>query len=137
MSAFINLASYSDRSGIEVIARTNVMFLVMIIPVGIPASILTQKVLILVIMFLGPVTGPVAVFGEERSMGPSFQTFQFLRDIMVGTSSRCCPRGDRCGCRCHLQSCGSGGRSGPANCGWRRIVGLGIRPSSRLPDGGG
>ncbi|MGF7030562.1 spore germination protein KB [Paenibacillus mucilaginosus] len=143
MTAIIILAGYAVRSGIEVISRTNQMFLVMIIPVGILASILTHKdkdyrnflpvlenglqpvlmgaltllslystfiilgmllpfapregrigrasmatMLILVVMFLGPLTGPVAIFGAERSMGLSFPSFQILRDIKVGELQR-------------------------------------------------
>ncbi|MFD0695014.1 endospore germination permease [Paenibacillus sp. GCM10027628] len=43
---------------------------------------------ILILMFLGPITGPVALFGAERSQGLSFPTFQILRDIKVGQLQR-------------------------------------------------
>ncbi|MBD0380740.1 GerAB/ArcD/ProY family transporter [Paenibacillus sedimenti] len=49
-------------------------------------SMLTM--IILIIMFLGPITGPVALFGAERSQGLSFPTFQILRDIKVGQLQR-------------------------------------------------
>ena len=50
------------------------------------ASILTMG--ILVAMFIGPVTGPVALFGGERSAGMSFPTFQMLRDIQIAELQR-------------------------------------------------
>jgi spore germination protein KB len=116
------------RSGLEVLARTNAIFLLTMIPIGITASVLTHKdkdyknflpilefgpepmllgalnlvalystflvlsmifpfakkqeklrkgsiltMAILVVMFIGPVTGPVALFGGERSIGMSFR----------------------------------------------------------------
>jgi len=142
-TAIVVLAAYAVRSGLEVLARTNFLFLLVMIPIGILASILTNKekdygnflpilehgpgpmlmgalnlialyssflVLsmvfphvnepaklrkfsivtmgVLVVMFLGPVTGPVAVFGGERSMGLSFPTYQLLRDIEVSELQR-------------------------------------------------
>jgi spore germination protein KB len=142
-TAIVILAGYAVRSGLEVLARTNFIFLVLMIPIGILASILTHKekdyanflpvlefgpepmlmgslnlialyssflVLgmvfphvnkqaklrkasvitmgILVLMFLGPVTGPVAVFGGERSTGLSFPTYQLLRDIEIAELQR-------------------------------------------------
>jgi spore germination protein KB len=42
-SAIIILAVYAVRSGLEVLARTNAMFLLTMIPIGIVASILTHK----------------------------------------------------------------------------------------------
>lgn len=137
------LAVYAVRNGLEVMARANQIFLVCMIPVGLTATVLTQKdkvyknflpileygpqpalmgmftlvslystfvilgmifpffahqekirkgsmitMLILIVMFLGPVTGPIAVFGLERSIGLSFPTFQLLRDIQVGDLQR-------------------------------------------------
>ncbi|MDF2959577.1 MAG: spore germination protein [Paenibacillus sp.] len=142
-SAIVILAVYAVRSGLEVIVRTNQVFLISIIPVGILASILTHKdkdylnflpvlefgpepmlmgsftlvslyssfsvlsfvfpflsqskkikrysvltMLLIILMFIGPVTGPVAIFGAERSAGLSFPTFQMLRDIKVGQLQR-------------------------------------------------
>ena len=142
-TAIVILAVYAVRCGLEVLARTNFLFLVIMIPIGLLASILTHKdkdyanflpvlehgvgpvlmgalnlvalyssflVLgmvfphvnepaklrkysmltmgVLVVMFLGPVTGPVAVFGGERSMGLSFPTYQLLRDIQISELQR-------------------------------------------------
>jgi spore germination protein KB len=142
-AAIVILAVYAVRNGIEVLARTNAIFLCTMIPVGLTASIFTHKdkdysnflpilengfgpammgalnlvglystflvlamvfpyvnkqaklkrasivtMIILVVMFLGPVTGPVALFGGERSMGLSFPTFQMLRDIQVAELQR-------------------------------------------------
>lgn len=137
------LAVYAVRSGIEVIARTNQLFLAILIPIGITATILTHKdkdyrnflpvlydglqpvlmgtasllsvfigyvvmamifphmtetkhrvrwnmatVAVLLLMFIGPVTGPIALFGEEASIGLTFPTFQILRDIRIGELQR-------------------------------------------------
>jgi len=142
-SAIVVLAGYAVRAGLEVLARTNAMFLCTMIPIGILASILTHQekdyanflpiledgpgpmllgslnlialfstflvlgmvfpqvggarklrgasVLtmgILIVMFLGPVTGPVAVFGGERGAGLSFPTYQMLRDIQIAELQR-------------------------------------------------
>jgi spore germination protein KB len=142
-SAIVILAVYAVRCGIEVISRTNQMFLFCIVPVGILASIMTHKdkdyrnflpileygpepmmmgalsllslfssflVLsmvfpsvndgkkllsgsmicmgVLIIMFIGPITGPIAIYGAERSIGITFPTFQILRDIRVGELQR-------------------------------------------------
>lgn len=142
-SAIVIMAVYAVRSGLEVLARTNQIFLVTMIPVGLLASIMTQKdkdyanflpileygpepmlmgtfslvslystfivlgmifpyvtnvkklkrfsmltMVILILMFIGPVTGPVALFGPERSMGLSFPSFQILRDMQVGELQR-------------------------------------------------
>jgi spore germination protein KB len=142
-SAIILLAVYVVRSGLEVLARTNAIFLLTMIPIGILASVLTHKdkdyknflpilefgpepmllgalnlvalystflvlsmifpfakeqkklrkgsiltMAILVMMFIGPVTGPVALFGGERSTGMSFPTFQMLRDIQIAELQR-------------------------------------------------
>ncbi|HZG58816.1 endospore germination permease [Paenibacillus sp.] len=142
-AAIVVLAGYAVRGGLEVLARTNVLFLSIMIPIGLLASMLTHKekdyanflpilergaepvlmgalnlialyssflVLgmvfpnvaepaklrkwsvvtmgILLVMFIGPVTGPVAVFGGERSMGLSFPTYQMLRDIQISGLQR-------------------------------------------------
>ena len=142
-AAIVILAVYAVRNGLEVLARTNAIFLCTMIPVGILASIFTHKdkdygnflpilengpgpmfmgalnliglystflvlamifphvnkraklrrwsiltMVVLVIMFLGPVTGPVALFGGERSAGLSFPTFQMLRDIQIAELQR-------------------------------------------------
>lgn len=141
--AILILAAYAVRSGLEVLARTNQAFLVIMIPIGIIASILTHMdkdyrnflpifehgidsillgtlsitsvyssffvlsmvfanvsstkslkkysvvtMLLLVAMFIGPVTGVIAVFGEERAAGLYFPTFQLLRDIEIGELQR-------------------------------------------------
>jgi len=44
--------------------------------------------LILVGMFIGPLTGVIAVYGEERAIGLYFPTFQMLRDIQIGALQR-------------------------------------------------
>jgi spore germination protein KB len=44
--------------------------------------------LILIGMFVGPVTGVIAIFGEERAIGLYFPTFQILRDIEIGALQR-------------------------------------------------
>lgn len=49
-------------------------------------SLLTM--LILVVMFIGPITGVIAIYGEERATGLYFPTFQILRDIEIGTFQR-------------------------------------------------
>jgi spore germination protein KB len=136
--AILILAAYAVRSGLEVLARTNQAFLVIMIPIGIIASILTHKdkdfrnflpildngldtvllgtlsitsvyssffvlsmvfanvsstkslkkysvvtMLLLVAMFIGPVTGVIAV-----AAGLYFPTFQLLRDIEIGELQR-------------------------------------------------
>ncbi len=141
--AILILAAYAVRNRLEVLARTNQAFLVMMIPIGIVASILTHKdkdyrnflpvlengldsvllgtlsitsvyssffvlsmifanvsstkslkkytiftMLILIGMFIGPLTGVIAIFGEERSVGLYFPTFQMLRDIEIGALQR-------------------------------------------------
>ncbi|MFC0211522.1 endospore germination permease [Paenibacillus chartarius] len=145
MTLIVLLAVYAARGGIETVARTNQVFLMCMIPIGVLASVLTHKdkdylnflpmlehgippvlmgtlsllslystffvmsmvfphvsesgrkrlkwysvltILILIIMFLGPVTGPIAIFGEELSQGLSFPSFQILRDIKVGQLQR-------------------------------------------------
>jgi spore germination protein KB len=143
-SAIIILAVYAVRGGLEVIARTNQIFLVILIPLGIAASLLTLKdkdygnllpvlefgllpalkgglvlvslystflvfsmifpfvndnkpalkkyslwtMAILIVMFLGPLTGPIAMVGPERAQGLFFPTFQILRDIQIGSLQR-------------------------------------------------
>ncbi|MCC2683515.1 MAG: spore germination protein [Paenibacillaceae bacterium] len=137
------LAVYAIRSGVEVLARTNQFFLVILISMGIMASLLTMRnkdylnllpimeygikpalggmvslmslfttifVLgmvfpfvqstrnlkrnslitmgVLVLMFIGPLTGAIATFGLERSIGLNFPTFLMLRDIKVGQLQR-------------------------------------------------
>jgi len=42
----------------------------------------------LIIMFLGPITGVVAIYGEERAQGLYFPTFLILRDIEIGALQR-------------------------------------------------
>ncbi|MGN8645863.1 GerAB/ArcD/ProY family transporter [Gracilibacillus sp. HCP3S3_G5_1] len=141
--AMLILATYAVRNRLEILARTNQTFLVLMIPIGIVASILTHKdkdygnllpmleegftpvmfgafnltslyssfivlgmifpyitnknrlkrlsiitMIILIIMFIGPVTGVVTIFGEERAMGLYFPTFQSLRDIEIGEFQR-------------------------------------------------
>ncbi|MFD2043771.1 endospore germination permease [Ornithinibacillus salinisoli] len=49
-------------------------------------SVITM--LILIIMFIGPVTGVVAIYGEERAQGLYFPTFLILRDIQMGALQR-------------------------------------------------
>ncbi|WP_102346169.1 GerAB/ArcD/ProY family transporter [Bacillus sp. Marseille-P3661] len=49
-------------------------------------SIITM--LLLIIMFIGPVTGVVAIYGEERAQGLYFPTFLLLRDIEIGALQR-------------------------------------------------
>lgn len=143
-AAILSLAVYAVRNNLEVLARTNQLFLPIMILVGLSASILTHKdkdfhnfqpilefgfepvlqgtltlaglygsfllmsmvfpyvsrdaksfqkrslitMIILIVMFAGPLTGPVAVYGPERSIGISFPTFQLLRDIRVGELQR-------------------------------------------------
>jgi len=142
-AAIVILAVYAVKSGLEVLARTNAIFLVIMIPIGLLASVLTHRekdyanflpvlengpgpmlegalnlialfstffvlsmvfphvnetaklrrgsvltMLVLVVMFIGPVTGPVALFGGERAMGMSYPTFQMLRDIQVAELQR-------------------------------------------------
>lgn len=137
------LSVYAVRNGLEVMARTNQAFLVLMIIIGIVASAITHKdkdylnflpileqgaapvmtgmltivslfstilvlsmifpyinhtkklrrssmfaMLILVLMFIGPVTGVVAIYGAERAMGLYFPSFQILRDIEVGQLQR-------------------------------------------------
>lgn len=141
--AILLLAAYAVHSGLEVIARTNQVILVLLIPIGILASILTHKdkdylnflpilensmtpaldgslalvalyssifvlsmifpfvndtkrlkrysimtMFILIIMFVGPLTGVVAIYGEERAQGLYFPTFLILRDIQIGALQR-------------------------------------------------
>jgi spore germination protein KB len=141
--AIIVLAVLVVKSGLEVLARTNQIFFVFMVPVGLLASVLTHKdkdyknflpvmefgpepmlagmfslvslystlivlgmvfanisqtkrlkksavitMIILIAMFFGPLTGPVALLGAERSMGISFPTFQILRDIKIGDLQR-------------------------------------------------
>ncbi|RTQ94510.1 GerAB/ArcD/ProY family transporter [Lysinibacillus telephonicus] len=141
--AILILAGYAVRCGLEVIARTNQTILIMLIPIGILASILTHKdkdyrnflpildnsmgpvldgtlaitslyssifvlsmifpfvnstkqlkrysiltMIILIIMFIGPVTGVLAIYGEERATGLYFPTFLTLRDIQIGALQR-------------------------------------------------
>jgi spore germination protein KB len=141
--AIVTLAVYAVRHGLEVMARTNQFFLAMMIPVGILATILTQKdkdygnvlplleyglqpslmgmfslsslfstfivismvfpyvkknaalkrssiitMLLLILMFMGPATAPVLIFGAERAVGLTFPTFQILRDIEIGGLQR-------------------------------------------------
>lgn len=141
--ALVITAVYAVKNGLEVMARTNQIFLVMMIPVGLLATLLTQKdkdygnllpileygiepmlmgtfaisslfcsfvvigmlfpfvakgkplkrpslivMVILIVMFLGPVKGPIAIFGAERASGLTFPTFQILRDMKVGELQR-------------------------------------------------
>lgn len=141
--AILVLAVYAVHCGLEVIARTNQAILVILIPIGILASILTHKdkdylnflpilensmgpvldgtlaitslyssifvlsmifpfvnntkqlkrysiltMIILIIMFIGPVTGIIAIYGEERAKGLYFPTFLTLRDIQIGALQR-------------------------------------------------
>jgi spore germination protein KB len=142
-AAMLILAVYTIRNRLEVLARTNQTFLVLMIPIGILASTLTHKdkdyrnflpilengiepvamgafnllslyssfivlgmvfpyvsskkklkrlsmftMLLLIVMFLGPLTGVVAILGEERTVGLYFPTFQILRDIEIGALQR-------------------------------------------------
>jgi spore germination protein KB len=50
------------------------------------SSLITM--MILIFMFVGPITGPIAVFGIEHVIGFDFPTFQMLRDIQVGDLQR-------------------------------------------------
>lgn len=141
--SLVIMAVYTVKKGLEVMARTNQIFLVMLIPVGLSATLLTQKdkdygnflpvleygpepmltgalvlvslyssytvlgmvfpfvskgerlkwpsilaMVILILMFMGPITGPIALFGAERASGLSFPTFQILRDMQVGELQR-------------------------------------------------
>jgi spore germination protein KB len=43
---------------------------------------------LLVVMFIGPLTGAIATFGPERSIGLNFPTFLMIRDIKVGQLQR-------------------------------------------------
>lgn len=141
--AMLVLAGYAVRCGLEVIARTNQVILVSLIPIGFLASALTHKdkdyrnflpiledsfgpvwdgmlpiislyssifvlsmifpfvndtkqlkrysiitMIILVVMFIGPVTGVVAIYGAERAQGLYFPTFLTLRDIEIGALQR-------------------------------------------------
>jgi len=141
--AILILAGYAVRCGLEVIARTNQVILISLIPIGILASIITHQdkdyrnflpilensmgsvwegslaivalfssifvlsmvfpfvndtkqlkrysimtMLILIIMFVGPVTGVVAIYGAERAQGLYFPTFLILRDIELGALLR-------------------------------------------------
>ncbi len=143
MVAIFIMSAYAVRSGLEVLARTNQAFLLILIPVGLLATILTQKdkdymnflpilhndlhsvllgtlsltsvystmfvlsmilssvssteklikytvitMVIEIAMFIGPLTGVIAVFGEERAIGMYFPTFQLLRDVELGTLQR-------------------------------------------------
>jgi spore germination protein KB len=142
-AAIVLLGVYVVKNGLEVLARTNQILLVVMIPVGILASVLTHKdkdyknflpimefgpepmlagmfslvslystfvvlgmvftnlsttkhlkrsavitMIILIAMFFGPLTGPIALLGAERSTGISFPTFQILRDIKIGDLQR-------------------------------------------------
>ncbi len=49
-------------------------------------SIITM--LILIIMFVGPLTGVIAVYGAERAQGLYFPTFLILRDVEIGALQR-------------------------------------------------
>ncbi|WP_121662069.1 GerAB/ArcD/ProY family transporter [Metabacillus litoralis] len=49
-------------------------------------SIITM--IILICMFIGPVSGVIAIYGEERATGLYFPTFQILRDIEIGALQR-------------------------------------------------
>lgn len=49
-------------------------------------SLLTS--VILVLLFVGPITGPIAAYGGERGIGFTFPTFQLLRDISIGNIQR-------------------------------------------------
>ncbi len=139
----IALAVYTVRQGLEVLVRTNQISLVILIIIGIMASMMTlpekdyrnllpilefgmQPVLlgaisltslfstfviagmifpyiydrkslkryslltsvILIILFLGPITAPVAVYGGERGVGFLFPSFQLLRDLSIGDLQR-------------------------------------------------
>ena len=141
--AILFLAGYAVRCGLEVMARTNQVILVSLIPIGILASILTHRdkdyrnflpileeslapawdgalpiislyssifvlsmvfpyvndtkqlkrysimtMLILIIMFVGPLTGVIAIYGAERAQGLYFPTFLILRDIDIGALQR-------------------------------------------------
>ncbi len=141
--AILLLAAYAVHSGLEVFARTNQVILVILMPIGILASVLTHKdkdylnflpiledsfgpilngslalvslyssilvlsmifpfvndtkrlkrysiltMLILIIMFVGPLTGAIAIYGEERAKGLYFPTFLILRDIEIGALQR-------------------------------------------------
>ncbi|MFL0504342.1 endospore germination permease [Ureibacillus sp. 179-F W5.1 NHS] len=141
--AILILAAYAVHCGLEVISKTNQAILVILIPIVIFATILTQKdkdylnflpilensigpaldgtlaltslyssifvlsmifpyvnntkrlkrysivtMIILVIMFIGPITGVVAIYGEERAKGLYFPTFLTLRDIEIGALQR-------------------------------------------------
>jgi spore germination protein KB len=143
LTGVIILAVYAIRSGVEVLARTNQIFLTFLIPIGIMASLLTMKnkdylnllpimeygvkpalggmvslmslfttifvlgmvfpfvrstrylkrnsliaMALLVAMFIGPLTGTIATFGLERSIGLNFPSFLMLRDVKVGQLQR-------------------------------------------------
>lgn len=49
-------------------------------------SIVTM--VILIIMFVGPITGVIAIYGEERGEGLYFPTFLILRDVQIGALQR-------------------------------------------------
>jgi spore germination protein KB len=49
-------------------------------------SLITMAILIC--MFIGPITGPIALFGIEHVIGLNFPTFQMLRDIQLGDLQR-------------------------------------------------
>lgn len=50
------------------------------------SSLITM--VIIIFMFIGPITGPIAVFGIEHVIGLDFPTFQMLRDIQIGDIQR-------------------------------------------------
>lgn len=142
-SALAILAAYNVRNGLEVMARTNQVFLTLMFFIGLTATFLTLKnkdyanllpileygpkpmlkgmltivslfstffvlgmvfpfvrnvnhlkrsslitMTILIFMFIGPITGPIALFGIEHVIGLNFPTFQMLRDIQVGDLQR-------------------------------------------------
>ncbi|WNF37501.1 endospore germination permease [Bacillaceae bacterium IKA-2] len=143
LTLIVILAVYTVRQGLEVLVRTNQFFLVVMVIIGITASMVTfpekdyrnllpilefgiQPVLMgalsltslfstfvvagmifpyiydpkslkrfslvtgimLILLFLGPITGPIAVYGGERAVGFAFPTFQLLRDISIGDIQR-------------------------------------------------
>lgn len=143
MVCIVLLSVYAVRNGLEVMARTNQAFLILMMIIGVVASVITHKdkdyhnflpilehgmkpiftgmvtitslfstifvlsmifpfinhtdklrrssmitMIVLVLMFLGPLTGIVAIYGAERAMGLYFPSFQTLRDIEVGQLQR-------------------------------------------------
>ncbi len=142
-ASLVIMAVYTVKNGLEVMARTNQIFLVILIPTGLLATLLTQKdkdyanflpileygpepmitgamglvslyctftvlgmifpfvskdkrlklpgilaMVILILMFIGPITGPIALFGAERASGLTFPTFQIMREMQVGELQR-------------------------------------------------